>query len=193
MTNKEILKQIEENEKAFLKDRRFKLKNDPIDESLQSSRIFLEWFLNEENTKISNWCVWESFLESEDIEEKQKQCRCGANRSTHDLFLLCRHYFPEITLLQVIQDLVWLNENFKISTLQCPNISARVWFSYVTEYETPKEPISHYDRIHGKDEDGIYKKRKVQTNGLNYLDLKQIYEYYCKEEECAAKAELAEA
>ena len=191
----EIREIIANNEKKYLQERRFKLNRDTSEIELSSLNAFLDWFLNNDNGNRGTICIWED----QEIKPRNAfdpkiapeiQCRRAKNRSTHDIFLLSKYYFPEITLEEVICELVNLNENLKIYSLQCPHISARVWYKNnrldFSESFYRTSVTSHYDIIGGKDDDGNLRKIVELTDGLNYLHLKKLYEYINQQEEIAA-------
>jgi len=185
LKDQEILEIIASNEKNYLQERRFKMNEELDYNELPDAKSFLNWFLNKWNKEYEHNCIWVD----ETAEEKEKnimQCRGHKNRSTHDLFLLANYYYPSLTLLECICILVELNENLEIYSLQCPQIEARVWYydnrkDYDKENKYFSSAISHYD------DNGTQNgtpRLEVLTDGLNYLHLKQIYEY--SKEEVAA-------
>lgn len=65
----------------------------------------------------------------------------GSSRSMQDLYLICKHYFPEITLLDVSNILKSLYNDGKINTLFCTTFNKRMFKSiqYSTIYRCPTE------------------------------------------------------
>ena len=173
----QIREQIAENDKNFLQERRFKLNRELNIDTFRDITDFLDWFLNNEQGNTHTECIWEDVPIGKVKEREDIQCISGRNRSTHDIFLLCKYYFPEITLEEVIYTLVDLNENLKISTLQCPHISARVWYANSRNSSRKGVVISEYDEM-TTDNSRLH----TLTNGLDYLHLKELYEHTNKEQ-----------
>lgn len=81
---------------------------------------------------------------------------CGANkrRSLGDIFLICKYYYPECTIEQVLKILITLIDDGQISANYCGTICKVVFFqvyrhsdfSYSTEYSklTFKEIVKYY-------------------------------------------------
>lgn len=168
MSIEEILKIIKENEQYHLSEDAFKLEKEVPSENLSSLKEFIKWFIDSANAYGSNGTIY--------VHNNESQCRPGANRSTGDIFILCRYYFPDCTLEDVIFHLVELNETKLIETLHCGDIDKRVW--YRTTSTTREYVTSDYDRSNS------YRINK-QTNGLSYNELKQFYEYTTEKESAA--------
>lgn len=150
---------ILKNEELFLSEKEFKLKCNlsDLENCLTDPNTFIQWFVN------TGARIYPSVYK--DIE--QIQCNSAKYRSTGDIFIMTHHYFPEVTLEEVICILVKLHLEEEIKTIHCRNINKRVWI-YLDcsidefEYENKKECIT-------------------KTNNLSYSDLKFIYEYNNKE------------
>jgi len=175
-----ILETVAKNEKKYLQERRFKLDRKVNPKSFENITSFLEWFLNDEKGNKTSRCVWVDQEIDKENPTAHIQCQVYKNRSTHDLFLLTNYYFSEATLEQVICALINLNESFKISTLWCPNIEARVWYRNTRiDNQTEGIVVSDYDNLYPR-------RFNNETDNLNYNDLKNLYEYCNKEEEIIA-------
>jgi hypothetical protein len=57
------------------------------------------------------------------------QCLRNKNRSTEDIFLIMKHYEPEVTLKEVREALFKLIEDGEVSSLWCRDIQKRVYLS----------------------------------------------------------------
>lgn len=60
---------------------------------------------------------------------KKHQCNPGAYRSMGDIYNLCREYYPNVKVEEVMKCLVTLTKEGGISTSYCPNIRKRVFRS----------------------------------------------------------------
>lgn len=124
---------------------------------------FFKKFLNEYNVFYSTY----------NAKNKEYQCKSGAYRSTEDIFRLSKNYFPQITFLEVIKNLVDLNEKKEIITLWCPDIEKRVWSKlwYEDYLRKPENgSMSTYDK-------NYISRFQNKTDDLNYDDLKIIWQY----------------
>lgn len=84
------------------------------------------------------------------------QCRKGRRRSASDVFLVCKSYYPNVTMKQVMTHLVELVNEAKIKTIYCGMINKRVYRKNMPEQTT-------WNSIYGKDEFGFV--------GKDYLSL----------------------
>lgn len=57
-------------------------------------------------------------------------CDTGRRRSLGDIFLICKHYYPDVTMEQVLVILLNYCDNWKISCSYCNTIKKLVFFKY---------------------------------------------------------------
>lgn len=78
---------------------------------------FLYYFLIKHNSEFNTYCG--NYL----------VCRVNRRRSIHDLYLISKHYFPTLTLEELILSLNHLIEQRQICTQYCTTINKYVFYS----------------------------------------------------------------
>lgn len=71
------------------------------------------------------------------VKSKGKQCEWGKRRSTGDIFMICRSYYPDVTLKEVMTIIAELGQELDIIVTYCPTIKKRVFYK------------NHYPRMAG--------------------------------------------
>lgn len=89
------------------------------------------------------------------------------HRSTKDIFLITKYYFPKVKLEKVIYTLCDLMNDSKISILRCTNIGQHIWFSN----NCPKRHINYGWNVANQHIDS-------KLNNLTMRDYKTFYDKY---------------
>lgn len=133
---------IKEVEKMILdKDLHLSLNSEIVDEAIRTDSLetFLENFFTSYNNKFSTY-----YKDSEKVQTSR-----GRYRSLGDVFLICRNYYPECTLAEVLYYMIEvLPAKIALFTWYCPDINKRVWFLRYNEVGD----------VHRRDEFGYYYK-----------------------------------
>jgi hypothetical protein len=89
---------------------------------------------------------------------KKEQCYSGAYRSMGDIYNLCREYYPDVKVEQVMKCLVNMYKKGEVFSFYCPNIRKRVFRPITSSY-----PIGNLNIHKEFDENGL--------NSKDYLNL----------------------
>lgn len=132
MELKEKIKKLEET----LKKETFYLKEFELPEGMDY-KSFLKTFFNLYNNKHIT-------LASED----KVYCYPGKNRSLGDIYKICLHYFPNISLEEVMKELAYLvkDELTTVGVIYCPHINKRVFISNSKVWGVNIKKFSHSEQ-----------------------------------------------
>lgn len=89
------------------------------------------------------------------LRKPQVHTNVGRHRSLVDLFLLCRYYFPNCTLLQVIKGLYYLNSINVLGYQTCCTVNRRVYECKIKYPAFNLSNPSDYDELNLKVTDYI--------------------------------------
>jgi hypothetical protein len=91
------------------------------------------------------------------------QCEVGMHRSTKEIFLLCRYYFPRVTLKKTILTLMKLLDEDLIDSVYCGGIKKRTWYQLGSRgYSTDSTDLDNYN----EDEEQEHKDENMTDFGL---------------------------
>jgi len=92
-------------------------------------RIVIPDYQHDEKTTLKEFIKTFIYKEYRTIYKKNKkeQCRSGAYRSMGDIYNLCREYYPNIKVEEVMKCLVDMYKNGKTASFYCSNIRKRVF------------------------------------------------------------------
>lgn len=128
-----------------------------------------------ENSEINSFSLngfLRSFFTKYNIEyntvnlDNSLQCHVNRRRSLGDIYLITKYYFPNITLKELIKELLWIQKNFGINSQYCSDVRKHVFYS---------NSKSDYNSPMSRTEYGVIKDIKGDTRYICWLDIKEHY------------------
>lgn len=135
-----------QNELDNLPKLRFKNQNYPFDDLIEFKGTLLEFL-------VEFFGYFNRYFNTYSINERQ--CTPNRRRSLGDIYRICKTYFPDCTLAEVLECLIWLLNNRRIGASRCTDIKKFVFHrdSYVFK---PKDILEYTNQYKFQDLVDVY-------------------------------------
>lgn len=158
--DKKALKNKEDNVKKIIKEY-----EEELNREIETDPICFHSYVKNGDTSLKQWLLLffstnnnhpTIYADTKDSEKVMYQCSAGRRRSLGDIYMICKYYYPDCTLEEVLKNLLWMLKGRLIGGSHCNLIHKFVFHTDSYVYKKG-DPIEFTDVFVFSDFEEVYK------------------------------------